>query len=67
MFWKSSQDCVDGCVPGQVSVPELEVSREEDHQHGGGAQGHQQGAEEGGVVAPGGEEKYFQIYSLPGL
>ena len=53
--WKSSQDCVDGCVPGQVSVPELEVSREEDHQHGGEAQGHQQGAEEGGVVAPGGE------------
>ena len=53
--WKSSQDCEDGCVPDQESVPELEVSREEDHLHGGGAQGRQQGADGGGVVAPGGE------------
>jgi hypothetical protein len=45
--WKNSQDCEDGCVPDQESVPELEVSQEEDHLHGGGAQGRQQGADSG--------------------
>ena len=55
--WKSSQDCKDGCVPDKVSAPELEVSQEEDHQHREGVQDqvHQQGAEGGGVVAPGGD------------
>ena len=55
--WKSSQDCKDGCVPDKVSAPELEVSQEDDHQHREGVQDqvHQQGAEGGGVVAPGGE------------
>jgi hypothetical protein len=53
--WKSSQDCKEGCVPDNVSAPELIASQEEGHHQGEGAHDHQQGAGGGGVVAPGGE------------